>query len=164
MQQAVRVRRKKKKQITQKSALPKTHHEIYSSPATACNSRRDAMSHVPCVSPYSPDSIDAGFVEIGLVQLSQSVKTMNATHTLTDAKTDKKKNGTLYAPPYKQAFLPIGKKRQHYNATQRYSEQLVYVFINPTVAATRKTKNYYPSCRAPPARFGVTLSNLANRP
>ena len=164
MQQAVCVRRKKKseKKNTKKSAPPKTHHESHSSPATVTNSRRRATKKVP--RPYSPASIDAGFVEIGLVQLSQSVKTMNATHTLTDAKTDKKKNGTLYAPPYKQAFLPIGKKRQHYNATQRYSEQLVYVFINPTVAATRKTKNYYPSCRAPPARFGVTLSNLANRP
>ena len=71
-----------------KSAPPKTHHEIHSSPATACNSRRLAMKHVPHVSPYSVNSIDPGFVEIGLVQLSQSVKTTNVTHTLTDTQTD----------------------------------------------------------------------------
>ena len=50
---------------------PKTHHEIHSSPATACNSRRHAMERVPHVSPYSPDSIYPGLVEIGLIQLSQ---------------------------------------------------------------------------------------------
>ena len=85
---AGRVRSKKKKiekkKITEKSAPPKTHHEIHSSLATACNSRRHAMEHVPCVSPYSPASIDPGFVEVGLVQLSQSVKTTNVTHKLTD--------------------------------------------------------------------------------
>ena len=42
---------------------PKTHHEIHSSPATACNSRRHVMKHVLRASPYSPDSIDPGFVE-----------------------------------------------------------------------------------------------------
>ena len=42
-----------------------------------------ATKHVPRVSPYSPASIDPEFVEIGLVQLSQSVKTTNVTHTLT---------------------------------------------------------------------------------
>ena len=41
------------------------------------------MKHVLRVSPFSPDSIDTGFVEIGLVQLSQSVKAMNVTHTHT---------------------------------------------------------------------------------
>ena len=35
--------------------------------------RRRATKHVPRVSPYSPASIDPGFVEIGHVQLSQSV-------------------------------------------------------------------------------------------
>ena len=40
------------------------------------------QNHVPRVSPYSPASIDTGFVEIGLVQLSQSVKRrMSHTHT-----------------------------------------------------------------------------------
>ena len=45
------------------------------SPATATNSRRRATKHAPRVSPYSHASIDPGFVEIGFVQLSQSVKT-----------------------------------------------------------------------------------------
>ena len=80
---AGRVRSKKK--TTEKKntnpAAPKTHHEIHSSPATATTSRRRATKHVPRVSPYSPASIDPEFVEIGLVQLSQSVKTTKATHT-----------------------------------------------------------------------------------
>ena len=70
-----------------KFAPPKTHHEIHSRPATATNSRRRAAKHVPRVSPYSPGSIDPRFVKIGLVQLSQSVKTTNVTHTLTDTDT-----------------------------------------------------------------------------
>ena len=83
---AGRVRSKKKKKwgkkkIMKKSASPKTHYEIYRNPATATNSRRRATKHAPRVSPYSPASIDPGFVEIGLVQLSQSVKTTNVTHT-----------------------------------------------------------------------------------
>ena len=41
--------------------------------------------HVPSVSPHSPASIDPGFVKIAVVQLSQSVKTTNVKHTLTDA-------------------------------------------------------------------------------
>ena len=39
--------------------------------------------HVLRVSPYSPASIYTGFVEIGLVQRSQSEKTTNVTHTHT---------------------------------------------------------------------------------
>ena len=76
---AGRVRSKKKqktnKKNTEKSAPPKTHHEIHGSHPTASNSRRRARKHVPRVSPYSPASIDPGFVDIGLVRLSQSVKT-----------------------------------------------------------------------------------------
>ena len=49
--------------------------------ATATNSRRRATKIVTRVSPYSPVSIDPVFVEIGLVQLLQSVKTTNVTHT-----------------------------------------------------------------------------------
>ena len=78
---AGRVRSKKKKK--RNPAAPKTHHEIHSSPATATNSRRRAK-HVPGVSAYSPASIDPKVVEIGLVQLSQSVETTKVTHTLTD--------------------------------------------------------------------------------
>ena len=119
MQQAVCVRRKKhthththKHTHTKKSAGPNTHHEIHSSPAAATNSRRRATKHVPRVSPYSRTSIDPGFVEIGLVQLSQSLKTTNVTHTHTP--TDHLNNGTLHAPRYEEAFFPKGKKRPHY--------------------------------------------------
>ena len=94
VQQAVCVRRKKKnpKKIAEKSAPPETHHEIHSSPATASNSRRHARAYVPRVSPYSPVSIDPEFMEIGLVKLSQSAKTTNVTHTLTDTQTDGQTN------------------------------------------------------------------------
>ena len=89
---AGRVRSKKKKiekkNTEKKSTPPKTHHEIHSSPATASNSRRHARKRVPRVSPYSPASIDPGFVEIGVVQLSDSVKTTKVTHTHTDTQTD----------------------------------------------------------------------------
>ena len=89
LQQAVCVRRKKTNKKNEKNpASPKTHHETHISPATATTSRRRVKKHVPRVSPYSPASIDPGFVEIGLVQLSQSVKTTNVTHTLTDTQTD----------------------------------------------------------------------------
>ena len=74
---AGRVRSKKKQnrqKTRKKSAPPKTHNEIHSHPATANNSRRRAAKHVPRVSPYSPASMNPGFVEIGLEQLSQSVK------------------------------------------------------------------------------------------
>ena len=55
-------------------------------------------------------------MEIGLVQLSQSVKTTHVTHTdrHTDRQTDRQtklNNGTLYAPRYEEAFWPKGKKR-----------------------------------------------------
>ena len=65
-------------------APPKAHHETHISPATATTSRRRTKNHVPRVSPYSPASIDIGFVEIGLAQLSPSVKTTNSmSHTRT---------------------------------------------------------------------------------
>ena len=65
--------KKRRKKKEKKSALPKTHHENHSSPATATTSRRLATKRVPRVSPYSSVFIDPGFVEVGLVQLSQSV-------------------------------------------------------------------------------------------
>ena len=94
MQPAERVRRKNRKQKKKKNeinpAAPKTHHEIHGSPATATTSRRRATRHVPRVSPYSPASIGPGFEEIGLVQLSQSVKNTSVTHTqYTDRRTDR---------------------------------------------------------------------------
>ena len=77
------VRRKKKaeKKTRKNPAAPKTHHESHSSTATTTASRRHVMKHVPRIRLHSPASIDPGFVEIGLVQLSQSVKTTNVTHT-----------------------------------------------------------------------------------
>ena len=64
------VRRKKQ---TRNPAAPKAHHEILSSPATATTYRRRATKRVSRVSPYLHASIVSGFVEIGLVQLLQSV-------------------------------------------------------------------------------------------
>ena len=69
-----RVRSKKKigkKKQQKKTSLPKIHHVLHSSPATATTSRRRVTRHIPRVSPYTPASIDPGFVEIGLVQLSR---------------------------------------------------------------------------------------------
>ena len=79
---AGRVRSKKKNEKkTRKSAASKTHHKIRSSRATVTTSRRRAMKYVPRVSPCSPAPVDPWFVEIGLVQLSPSVKTTNVTQT-----------------------------------------------------------------------------------
>ena len=52
---------------------------------TACDVTRLMLS------PYSPTYIDPGFVQIGLVQLSHSVKTTNVTYTVnrrTDGQAD----------------------------------------------------------------------------
>ena len=121
---AGRVRSKKKKlekkNTDKKSAPPKTHHESHSSPATATTSRRRTKTHVLRISPSSPASIDNGFVEIGLVQLSQSMKTTNVTHTLdryTDRQTDRRTDGQTNQimapcthPGMKRLFCPKGKK------------------------------------------------------
>ena len=85
---AFELKKIEKKQEHKNPSPLKTHNEIHSSPATATTSRPRATKRVPRVSPYSPASIDPGFVEIGLVQLSQSVKTTNVTHTLTDRQTN----------------------------------------------------------------------------
>ena len=93
-----------------KLAPPKIHHEIHSRPATVTTSRRRATKHVPRVSPYSPASIDPGFVEkIGLVQLSQSLKATSVTHSHTDRQLLIKVPCTH--PGMKRLFLSIGKKR-----------------------------------------------------
>ena len=65
------------------------HHEIHSSSATATSSRRLDKKFVPRVSPYSRASAEPEFVEIGLIQLSQSVNPTNVTHT---HKTDREKD------------------------------------------------------------------------
>ena len=129
---ACRVRSKKSKRKKKRNpAAPKTHHEIHSSsPATATTSGWRATKHVPRVSPYSPAYIDPGSVEIGLVQLSQSIKTTNVTHTQTDRQaerqtdrqtdrqthtdrqtnrhTDNLNNCALHAPRYDEAFFVYG--------------------------------------------------------
>ena len=89
MQQAVCVQKKKiEKKNTEKSAPPKTHHEIHSSPVTATTSRRRATKQVARVSPYTLASIDPRFVEIGLAQLSQISKN-DECYTYTDRQTDR---------------------------------------------------------------------------
>ena len=62
-------------------------YESHSRPATTTASRRHVMKHVPRVCPHSLACMDPGFVEIGLVQLQQSVKTTNVTPT--DSNTDR---------------------------------------------------------------------------
>ena len=83
MQQAVCVRRKKKERKnpppTQNTPRKRQQPGDRVQLETACEETRHTR-----YSPYSPASIDLRFVEIGLVQLSQSVKTTNVTHTLTD--------------------------------------------------------------------------------
>ena len=75
-----RKKNRKKNKTRKNPAPPKTPHEIHSIPATATTSRRRVTKHVPCVSPYSPASIDPGFVEIGFAL----VKTMLHIHRQTD--------------------------------------------------------------------------------
>ena len=80
----VRSKEKKNKKKTRKNpAALKTRRETHFNPATATTSRQTATTRAPRVYPRSPASIDPGFVEIGRVQLSQSVKTTNVTHTRT---------------------------------------------------------------------------------
>ena len=65
---AGRVRSKKKTKKNAKIPPHKIHHEIYSSAATTTTHPETAREETrPRVSPYSPASIEPGFVEIGLV-------------------------------------------------------------------------------------------------
>ena len=92
--------RKKGGKKRRNPAAHKTHHEIHRSPATATTSRRRATKNIPRVSQYSPASVEVGYLEIGHVQLTKSVKVTNVTHTQTDGQTDSIDNGTLCAPRY----------------------------------------------------------------
>ena len=93
------------------------------------------MEHVPRVRPHSPASIDPEFVEIGLVQLSQSVKTTNAmSHTYTQA--HKLNHGTSYAPRYEEALLPKGKKHPHY-------EGPTHIIWTPSVRQLYRTVRWW---------------------
>ena len=85
------VEKQKNKTKCHQTLKKHTTKHIHSSPATATTSRRRATRHIPRGSPYTPASIDPGFVELGLVQPSQSTKTTNVTHTLTD--TDRQTDG-----------------------------------------------------------------------
>ena len=88
---AGRVRSKKKKNRKKKDKksrpienTPRNPHQ----PGDRDHLETARRKHAPRVSPYSPVSIDAGFVEIGVVQHSQSVKTTNSmSHTLAHAHT-----------------------------------------------------------------------------
>ena len=85
MQQAVCVRRKTKRTKKNEKICPTENTPRNPHQPSDCDQLETARDkNVPRVSPYSPASIDPGFVEIGLVQLSQSVKTTNVTHTHTD--------------------------------------------------------------------------------
>ena len=90
----------KKRAPLPKSRRTQNTHEIHSSPATATTSRRRATIHVSRVSAYSPASIDAGFVEIGLVQLSQSVYKKHECYTCTGTSTQYAH--TWYRQAYRQ--------------------------------------------------------------
>ena len=93
-------------------AALKTHHQKRSTTETAANSRRLTTKQAARISPSSPVSSDAGFVEIGHIQLSQSMivrKNTDRQHT-TERQTNRPLNiGSLYTSRYVGAFLPIGK-------------------------------------------------------
>ena len=103
--------RSKRKNGFKKTKSHHTHNtpRIHSSPATATTLRQLTTKHVPRVRSYTPASIDFGFVEISIVQLSQSAKMANVTRTETD--TDRPvNNGTRYAHRYEEAILPPRQK------------------------------------------------------
>ena len=78
----------KTKNKPEKSATLKIHYETHNNPATATTSSRRVVKHVTRVRPHSPASTDSGFGEISPVQLSQSVKMTNVTHTYTHRPTN----------------------------------------------------------------------------
>ena len=103
---------------------------------------------VPRVSPYSTVSIDPGFVEIGPVQRSQSVKPTNVTHTFTHRHTDYVKAGTLYALGRKKCFLPKAKKASVASLlgfalllVQRYMKQGGLVLAVGRVGSKKQKRN-----------------------
>ena len=117
-----KINKQKKKQ---NPAAPKTNHEIHNRSATATTSRQRGTKHVPSVIPYSPASIDPWFVEIGLVQLSQTAKTTNVTHaTYRQTYTQIKCWNPVQTPGW-SGFSPC----RHYGTTIFYSN----VFWSGTV-------------------------------
>ena len=94
MQQAVCVRRKRKDRQKKHEKIRPTQntppnpqqpgdrdHLETAWGVTATTSRRRVTRHAPRLSPYSPAFKDPEFVEIGFVQLSQSVKIESYTYT-----------------------------------------------------------------------------------
>ena len=98
----------------------KTHHEIHSSPATGTTSRRFVTKNIPCLSPRSPASVDPGFVEIDLVQLSQTVKTTSVTHAhrQTDKQTDRQTDRQIRS--IWKPSTPIYGRINHWCPAQRH--------------------------------------------
>ena len=163
----------KKEKKTRNPAEPKTHHEIHSSPATATTPRRRATTYVPRVIRYSPASVDPGFVEIGLVQLSQPVKNTKVAHTLrqtdrqTNRQTDKFNNATRTGPRMKRLFCPIGKKRPRSLASllvERSLRQGDLILAAAVCVRKNINKNETPSYEIPPHQKHTTKSTAARRP
>ena len=90
---------------------PHPKHTTKSTAARRPRPPRDGVRRDASI-PYSPACIGPGFVGIGLVQLSQSLKTTNVTHT-------RRQTNQIMAPcthpGTKRLFCPKGKKRPHYN-------------------------------------------------
>ena len=151
-------KKKSRKKNTKKSRptenTPRNPHQA----ATATISRQRATKRVPRVSPYSPASIDPEFVEIGLVQLSQSVETTNVTHTRTH-RLLQLNNGTLCAPWYEKAFLPIGKKTASLLVESKMSQGGL-ILAAGHVRSKKKKKNE----KNPPHPKHITKCTAARRP
>ena len=81
LEQAAFVQRKNTDKINTKSGRTQKHHEIHNNRTTTNTLRRRVMKHVPRVNLYSPAFTNPVIVEMFLVQLSQSVKKKNVTHT-----------------------------------------------------------------------------------
>ena len=145
MQQAVCVRRKKTtKTKTKTKKTPHPKHTTKSTAARRPRPPRDGMKHVPRVSPYSLASMDPGFVEIGLVQLSQSVKTTNVTYTYTEQRN--RQTNQVMAP----CTHPDMKRLSCLNGLGRlapsalpHSEQRAVVYRSASLA-TKKIPGAYP--------------------
>lgn len=114
-----RVRLKKGKEKKRNPAAFHRHHgrRKHSSAATSANSKRPGLKQIRCFSPSTPASVDAGFVETGHVQLSQSVRQKYDYCRQAVYAADKQRgilennlNGSPYASRNEEAFSPVGKK------------------------------------------------------
>ena len=85
------------------------------------------MKHVPRVSPHSAASIDPGSVEIGLVQLSQSLKTTNVAHICL-----KTKNGLT-------SSREVNEARGAHTCSRPYAFEKMEKKKNETIRPTQNT-------------------------